>query len=525
MWMVPWVLASVSGLVQISLFPRFSCFFFAWIMLVPLLWALERSRPWKGFFVSLYFGLLSAAGVAYWLYHAVTGYFRVSPWIALPLMLSIHLLTAAVYFGLFGLAASALRKHFQSLYALLWLPSLWVVCEWLRARMATRDPWMLLGYSQHEQLGLIQIADLTGVYGVSFLIVMMNVGLYQILSHFVAIPRGCGRLRRRLLLWRTLIPTLALAGAWLYGHARLEQFRTGAGCDPHSAAPCVRVAVVQANVPSQFRWKSIFHGKTLEIYLRASLPALADPDLDLLVWPENALHFHPDREPLYLRFITSALRRGHAALVTGAPRMEQGPAGEERFHNSVFLITASGIRQVYDKIALLPLSEDKDLWPFRLLGPHGEAPSQFVAGRDPVVFDGPAGKFSTPICFEMIYPEHVRRFVRAGATYLLNLSNDSWFGVTAGPPQHLIYSVFRAIENRRHVVRATSTGISAFVEPTGEISQHSALNEAAVLSGRVRPLEVRTAYAAWGDAFVGLCLAIVAGGLLLVRRKGALVSS
>lgn len=501
------LLVSLSGVIQILLFPTFSYSLLAWFMLLPLLWVLEHSRPWKAFCLSLFFGLVSAAGVSYWLYHAVVGYFGLPVWLALPLILSIHLFTAAIYFGFFGLLASLCRERLQSWYALLWVPSLWVLCEFLRGRAPTRDPWMLLGYSQHGNPGLVQIADLTGVYGVSFLIVMINVCLYQVFIHFQGLWKKSGPFRLWLVLGRFSLALLGLLLCWQYGQFRVAAFDGALPRGPECGEKCVRVAVVQGNIPSEFRWKSIFYAKNLEVYLRASRKPLEEPGLDLLVWPENALNFHPDREALFLRMITSSLRPRGVTLVTGAPRMEEDSNGKkQRFYNSVYLIDGTGIRKTYDKIVLVPLSEKKDVWPLSLFRSYGEAPSQFVPGTEHTVFHTSFGDFSAPVCFEMIYPEHVRRFVRNGASFVVNVSNDSWLGPDSAQHQHLVYSVFRAVENRRWIVRATNTGISALVDPTGRIVDRTGLGEAAVLSGMVQPLYGRTLYCERGDWFVGFCL-------------------
>lgn len=516
------LLASFSGMIQILLFPRFSFSPLAWVMLLPLLWVLDRSRPCKSFWLSVHFGLVSAVGVTYWLYHALVGYFGLSPWLALPLILGIHLFSAALYFGFFGLLAGSFRDRFHSWYAPFWIAALWVLSEFARGRSITKDPWMLLGYSQHANLGIIQIADLTGVYGVSFLIVMINVCLYQILSHVIGLRRNSVPFRAGFVLGRSGVAVAVVLLCWLYGHIRLQDFDRTSACPGGSRERPVRIAVVQGNIPSEFRWKSIFYAKTLEIYLRASLKVLEEPGLDLLVWPENALNFHPDREGLFLKLITSSLKSGSSTLVTGAPRMEEGNGrGKQLFFNSVFFITGSGIQQIYDKIVLLPLSEKKDLWPLRLFRSYGESPAEFTPGTDYEVFRSPFGDFSTPVCFEMIYPEHVRKFVEKGAGFLVNLSNDSWLGPTAAPHQHLVYSVFRAIENRRWVVRAANTGISAFVAPSGRIVSRSDLNEAAVLQAEVEPLRIESLYTRRGDWFVGLCLAVVVCGCLgsVVARK------
>jgi apolipoprotein N-acyltransferase len=283
----------------------------------------------------------------------------------------------------------------------------------------------------------------------------------------------------------------------------------------------IRAALIQANIPSRYRWKSIYYGKNLGEYLRLS----ESPEVqgaDLVIWPENAFSFHPDREPLFLRAVTGSLKEPPVTLVAGGPLIEEDArGGESRNYNASFLITANGIEGRYRKIHLMPVSERKPKWLRRMLKSPGEAPGFFAAGEEATVFTFPQGRFSTPICFEMVYPELIREFVANGAQFLANISNDSWFGPTAGPYQHLVYSVFRAVENRREVARAAVTGLSAFIAPTGEIRYRSGLVTREVGVGEIQPRSDLTFYTRYGDAFATLCalVTLAAVGISLWRRK------
>jgi apolipoprotein N-acyltransferase len=177
----------------------------------------------------------------------------------------------------------------------------------------------------------------------------------------------------------------------------------------------------------------------------------------------------------------------------------------KKFFNAAYLITGEGIQGNYKKIHLMPFSERKPAWMARFFASPGEAPSSFFPGEEYTVFSLPSYSFATPVCFEMVYPELIREFVRNGAEFLVNISNDSWFGPGAGSHQHLIFSTIRAVENRRFVLRAAGTGISAVVAPTGEILDRTALNQEAVLLADLVPLRDRTFYTRWGDVFASLC--------------------
>jgi len=510
-------LVLLAALLQILLFPGFDLSFLAWVMLVPFLAAISDRRPAAAFLLGCLFGLLSALGVTYWLFGSVVDYFGLSPVAGAALVLAASLIYAAVYFGLFAVLVSRCRVLVESRAGVFLVPCFWVTAEILRGHWLSEDPWGILGYSQYRTLPLIQVADWTGVYGVSFLLVLINAVLFRVLLALRS--RGRGATGVRWTRWDRAVtvglPGLLLGLALAYGYGRLKRFEES--CPGEGKA--VRTALIQANIPSQYRWKSIYYGRNLDTYLRMSLAPEAR-GADLLVWPENAVSFHPDREPVFLRLITASLEDPPASLLTGGPLLEKNPGGGGgRNYNAAYLITGAGIRERYRKIHLMPVSERKPEWLRALLRSPGESPAHFTAGTEATVFPFAQGGFSSPICFEMIYPELVREFVRNGAGFLVNISNDSWFGPTAGPRQHLVFSVFRAVENRRDVARAAVTGLSAFIAPTGRILYCSGLGSREIGVGDLCPRTALTFYTRHGDWFAIGCSVVTLCSLLLSRPR------
>jgi apolipoprotein N-acyltransferase len=495
------VLTLLAAGLQILIFPNFGFSFLAWIMLIPLLAVFGSRGVGASFLLGGLFGLLMALGITSWLYYSVVHYFGAAWHIGLALVVGACLFYEALFTGLFGVLVSFTRPLARGAAGILLVPCFWVTCEILRANWLSENAWGLLGYSQYKHLPLIQIADLSGVYGISFVVVMVNVALYHGIRQMILKKTDPEAPAWTVRDWGTTagIPALILCAVLGYGFLRMDRYETLSQGEPK-----IRTVAIQGNIKRDYRWKSIYYGKNLTKYLKMSRRP-ENLEADLLVWPENALNFHPDRETLFLNLIRNTVANPARPLLTGAPHMETGPGTGKRFFNSAYLITADGIQDRYDKIHLMPFSERKPAWMKKYFGAPGEAPASFFPGEEYTVFSLPGFSFAAPVCFEMVYPELIRKFPLNGAQFLVNISNDSWFGPSAGPYQHLIFSTFRAVENRRFVVRAANTGISALVSPTGEILEQTALNEDAVLSGDVVPLDEQTFYTRRGDLFAILC--------------------
>ncbi|MDD5348177.1 MAG: apolipoprotein N-acyltransferase [Candidatus Omnitrophica bacterium] len=495
-------LAVISGVVLSLSFPAANLEFLAWVAFVPLFVCLKEKSKTKAFLLAYLAGVVFWSFVIYWLVHVT---------LVGTVLLVLYL---AFYFGFFGLAFSLVTSRPPSagssvhdILSSLLLASAWVVLEYARSHLLTGFPWALLGYSQYLNLPVIQIADIFGAWGVSFVVMMVNACLY---SAFAA-PRAHDRKDRRVFLIKTLaVPCVCLAVAAGYGFFALHRL------DKADTRKSIKVAVIQANIPQESKWDPAARGSILEQYLAISAQSSASAP-DLLVWPEASLPTIVEDEPRYLGMAAAFARSHEVSMLIGAITRRN-----QMFYNSALLVSSDGTLEAgYDKLHLVPFGEYvplKKVLPFlETVVPIGDA----TPGKDFTIFDvylgsGPAhsarSRFGVLICFEDVFPELAREFVKRGAHFLVNITNDAWYKKTSAAEQHFQASVFRAVENRVNVVRSANTGISGFISPQGKaISLVEEDGEKIfVAGGRTRELRnprgMLSIYTSWGDWFVVACL-------------------
>ncbi len=463
--------------------------------LVPLLVAID-GVPWREARL-----LGGVAGLAFWL--------TTVPWLAGTIVrygglswgvANLILLGLAAYLALYWAAFAAslarLPRCSGVLYVLL-AASLWVALEWLRGVLFTGFPWNLLGYSQYQNHLLSQIAAVTGVYGVSFVVMAVNAALAG------ALVRGPS--------WRARLAPLGLAGLILLAALGYGELRSPAEAEISRVA----VAVIQGNIDQGVKWDPTWQDKTVGIYSDLTRRA-AQGQPKVIVWPETAVPFLFADDPRRAA-VEGLARDAGAFLLVGAPDRR---AGEVR--NSAFLIGPGGqLLGRYDKRHLVPFGEYVPLKPLlsfvNVLA--GGAIGEFAPGREATVFATPIARFAVVICYEVIFPAEVREFFRAGADVLVNLTDDAWFGRSAAPAQHLAMAVFRAIEIWAYLLRAANTGISAIVAPDGRILQATGLFTPAIVVGGIQPRGEGNLYTRYGDVFawgtMGIALAAVLAPLAI----------
>lgn len=492
--------SALSGLTLACAFPLPDYALLAWFGLIPLVVVMQR-RPFKSGFVA---GLAFFAATLYWLNIVMTTYGQ------LPLAVSFLLyLLLAGYLALFWATASwaACRlKEFRNYPYVLTLPVFWVALEFLREFLLTGFPWATLGYSQQGWLSVIQSADLFGVYGLSYLLLLCNVVLGE-----------------AVLAWRRKLPqefpvrALAVVAVFLllnyaYGQWRLRQ-------DLDSRAETLQAAVVQGNIAQDLKWLPENQRSTVETYRELSWQARRAGARDLLIWPEAALPFYfQDGGPL-ADTVAALPRETGARLLFGSPAYLRDPGGV-RYLNSAFLLAPAGGRAFRsDKRHLVPFGEYVPLGGFlpfvnKLVTGIGDfSPGQI----NPLPID--EHHLGVLVCYEVIFPELARESVRRGSDLLVNITNDAWFGRSSAPWQHLAMARFRAIENRVWLARAANTGVSALIAPSGRITRQSSLFETAFLTGEVGLGARPGLYARMGDLAPGALLVISVIWLLQTRRR------
>lgn len=494
-WRVPAILLSAAA--YCGAFPPWNVPAVAWGALVPLLLALRGLPPLRAATAGFLWGTATLSGIGYWVPGALAYYWQQPYWFGFAFALGIAVVFMGTYFAAFGAVVARLATRWDGVGLAVATAAAYVACELARAHLLTGHPWLLLGYALGPHPLLIQGADLGGVYLLSFVVALVNACLAVALAE----RRGRGR--------ALATATAVVAAVALYGAVRLRA--------PLPTTPSVPVLVVQGNVDLGFQWREEFYGQGLERYLRLTLEGAARSHPQLVVWPESAVTFFLDEEPLYLAAVADVLARTGADLVVGGPRREGAPS---RFYNAAFYVTSDGrIGAHYDKVRLLPFAEYFPLRTIELLRRKFERVQHFTAAETPALLPTRAGDVATVICFEAIFPEVVRQQTAAGARLLVNLSNDGWFGPTAGSDQHLAMVALRAVESRLWVLRATTTGVSAIVDPLGRIVARAPLFTATTLDARVVPMDVTTIYERVGDVFAWGCVVVALGALLVPRRR------
>ena len=512
------VLACASGFFLPLSFPNYDLGLLAWIALVPLHWALDGKSKQQAFWIGWLSGTIAFTGMMAWVVTTMNTYGKVPLVISYGIML---LLTA--YLGLYVGLYSAGAVWFRSLiprYGLFAVPCLWVSLELIRTYLLSGLPWGLLGYSQYRRIEVIQIADHMGVYGVSFLIVLVNVALAESLSWLMPLLRG---FRPAKLPWELVAVTALLVTlSWEYG------LRTISGA-PFSDVPrsSITVGVVQPNVDQAVKWDTTYREETLARFDR--LTGQLGHATDLVIWPEAATPFVFEREPVYQLQLIALAHRAQAPILFGSPALRFYPDRRPYLLNSAYLISPDGqLLGRYDKHHLVPFGE---YIPFKssllfFLDKLVEGIGDFEAGPGPTILTmmpqpraaaaGTAGssprpmKFGVAICYEVIFPDLVRQFAANGAEFLVTVTNDAWFGRSAAPSQHFAMVVFRSVENHLAFARAANTGISGFIDPFGRIVEATPIFTEQAMRATMQVWRPHTFYSRHGDVFAYGCVIICA---------------
>ena len=488
------LLSILSGLMLSASFPPGKMEWMAWVALIPLLRSIADESPRQAFRLGFIAGFVHYLTLIYWIVVVLEHYgglhFLLSAGVLM--LLCTYL---AIYPGLF---ACLLRLCGGFRFAILITGSLWVGIEYVRANVLTGFPWCLLGYTQYPNLALIQVAHVVGVYGISFLLVASNV-----LIHVILFDRPS--LRGSLLRWEMVLVLAMVFGALTYGHQRLA----GVQNERNKGQQSVRIAVIQGNMDQTVKWNPDYQEKTIRIY--NTLTYQTGPfKPDLVVWPETAVPFFFQAEPVLSPMVMEVAKKLGTTLIFGSPAYEREGGNTRYFNRAYALSPEREISGFYDKVHLVPFGEYvplKRFLPFvhRLVPAAGD----FKAGENMAPLRLPRLSAAILICYEVIFPELARAQTEKGADILVNLTNDAWFGMTSAPYQHLSMAVFRAVENGRPLVRAANTGFSAFISQTGaitltgELFTREALKEEVLLGERTLGF-----YTKYGDLFAVAMLAI-----------------
>lgn len=503
-----------SGVVYALAFPPLRLSPLAWVALVPFMLVLRHARRPRRLGLGVLWTLTSGWSVGTWMPTAVATYFDQPLATGLALFLIVTLGMAAPYYTAFALAYGPLARRGAA--APLLAGAAWAAAELARGRLLNgaltyvgNSPWATLGYSQASHPAVLQIAALTGVYGVSFLVVAVNAGLAEVIEH----ARARGRIAPSA--WRGLAAALGCAVAALVGG---EIVLHGA---PPPANP-VPIAIVQANLGAAVRWSAEGPARTLETYARLTRESLATEPPAIIFWPEAAVTAFLEQEDGHRRALAAIVSGGAGTngseLVLGAPRAGTADGGPP-FTNSVYLVGADGeIAARYDKQYLLPFME---YFPLRLDMARRQfgRVREFTPGAPTPPLPTRAGAAGMLVCNEAFLPHVAGARVAEGATYLVNPSNDSWVPDAGFAAQQFDLAALRAVEQRRWLLRVSDSGPSGVVDPYGRVVAATPPLARAVLRSAVEPVTGRTVYGWVGDAFGVICTLVTIAALVRGRRR------
>jgi apolipoprotein N-acyltransferase len=489
--------AVLSGILLVFCFPTFDLYLIAWAALVPFFVSLYDKTPKEAFKAGFLLGIPYFFGTLYWIYHSINHFGGVSlpGSIALVVLLCLYL---SIYPAVFGFLFTITIRN-TKLPALFIAPVFWAVLEFLRSYLFTGFPWSSIGYSQYKFLTVIQIADVTGIYGVSFLVIAVNGLLADIF-----IMRKRSKDMPLFPLSHTIIGaavlTVMLVITVIYGQVRLREERPGIP---------ITASIVQGNIEQDKKWDTAYQHAVMETYKDLSLKAVSVKP-SMIIWPETAVPFMFNEDKYYTEELTDFQNQLGTYLLFGSVLMK-GKSGERsQLSNSAVLLDDIGkVTYVYDKIHMVPFGEYVPLQKLlffinKLVAGIGD----YTAGERYVRAVTPFGDFATLICYEIIFPGLVRKFYANGGDFMVTITNDAWFGRTTGPYQHFSIAVFRAVENRKPLIRAANTGISGFIDSNGRIIAATGLFERVLLTEQLKTDSTRSFYSKYGDLFTYLCIIV-----------------
>jgi apolipoprotein N-acyltransferase len=507
--------AALSGMLLTLSFPKAGLFWLAWFALVPLLVALRNLSLKDGFILGFCAGLAHYLTLVYWLANTMNTYGHLPMYLCLPALLLLSAILA-LYVAVFSMFVSRLCPTPFTCFAT--TPFVWVALEYMRTLLFTGFPWELLGYSQFKVLPLIQIADMFGVYGVSFCVALGNAALFMV---FLALTKKDWRARMvtgRLAAGSLFTFILIFGLVWFYGTWRIQAVDAVS-----SKAPVARIAIIQGNIDQTIKWDPAFQQASTQKYINLSMQSKADRP-DLVVWPETATPFYFLHHNKLSQLVIKGVQDTGADLLFGSPSFRPGKNGVAHYNSAYLIGPEPKVYGRYDKAHLVPFGEYIPLhkWlPF--LNKMVEGVGDFRPGKPGQTIGWKDYNIGIQICYEIIFPKLSRLMAQNNAALLVNITNDAWYGKSSAPYQHFSMAIFRAVENRRALIRAANTGISGFIDPAGRVIASTKLFEDAFITRPMPMLHISTWYSSTGDLFAILCLAATLAAAIysIVRHRNA----
>lgn len=474
-----WRLALLSGLLLGFSFPPFKLGFLAWVSLVPFLRVLLMETPWR----SAWFGFIAGFSMNIVALHWLA--FNIG---APPPVAFLSMVAAGIYLALFWAIISFIFSWTQSISGtgLMLFPFVWVAMEYIMSIGPMGFPWVSLSTTQVDYLPPIQLAEWTGIFGITFWVITINVILYGLVTS----------IRKN---WMSVVrmALVVVVSVWLLGYLRLASLSDGYDLSK------VKVSVVQPNIGPHEKWEMkkqdwVFsHLDSLYMIASQSKP-------DMIIWPEAALPTFLTKNHSRLMLVRQRIRQTGIPLLTGT--IDWSSSGKQRvYYNSVAFIKEDGKIPVYHKNQLVPLGEFN---PFSRQIPSSEELNlgHYTRGEEKTIFQLKESFFASIICFESVFPRLVRRLTNVGAQFLVIVVNDGWYGSSSELYQHKAIARLRAIEHRYPVVRSANTGISTIIDRSGREITTLGVGKTGVITASIGPVEGQTFYGHYGEWIVFVSL-------------------
>lgn len=484
-----WILVVLAGLMNIAIFPRLDLPWLSLICFLPLFLLIPgngKGRLFRYFFVA---GFLFRLGNLYWIYFVIEHYSKVPPLVVAGIVVLLCLYLA-LFWGIFGWFLGFWNSRLGFEKAMVLAPFLWILLERLINLM--QFPWDLTGYSLYRQTSIAQVASFLGVYGLSWLVVAVNAAF----ATFVILQKYY---------YKAVVAALVVLAA-LSGHWRTSLPLEG---------PEIRVGVVQASIPQDVKINYDFAEEVNRKHIRMTEELLDSGLADIVFWPESSTMYPFLLGGAWAEQVRDLARSKNVPILIGTDAYV-----DKKVLNSSFLIDPRGeVVAQYSKIYLVPFGE---FVPFNSIlffaGKVVPEISDFTAGESYTQFPLKGKTFAVNICFEVVFPQLARTLCRDGASLLVTVTNDAWFGKTCAPYQHFAMAAMRSIENRRYLVRAANTGISGVVDPYGRILQETPIFVPAKFLANVRFIEEKTFYTRHGDLLLYFSFFVVFVSLWLKKK-------
>jgi len=462
--------------------------------LLPLLLTIENKQPAAIFRIFFCFSFVSYLIVLYWIprvmvkYGGTTWILGIVGLIALAAFLS-------VFSGLAGMLIGKFSNDGSAHAAAFWIPTIWIAKDLVIEKVFSGFPWCLAGYSQYKNIYFSQLAEIGGIHLITFLLIGINVLIFR--------------------LWKTKSKKILLALVAVF----LTVYASGFCLLKNHTAKIAKIpfhqaGIIQPNSNHDQVFDFISVQKTLDKLFSTSL-ALKKQGAELVIWPEFTVPIYPLQTPHYQDQF-SVFSQRYVPLLAGFTDL----CNSDNVFNSVMLFNGNKIEK-YDKFHLTPFGEYVLFrrWLF-FVKKITDQIGDFTAGKSLHNLNFAGHLLATPICYEIIYPELVRTMITQGGEIIVTISNDSWFGRSSAPYQHLAMAIFRSIENRRYLLRSTSNGISALVDPAGRIIQQSPLHKSDHFLASFRYLKHKTIFTRYGYLFPYFCfLMVLLDGLWAIIKK------